>query len=237
MANNQRQNVCVIGGRKGSKRLPGKNKLDLAGKPLYRWALDAALESQVFDNIVISTDDPDILAELAGLEGVVLDRRPPELADDQTPIWETIAYLSEFYTGVFTPGASVTLITPCHPLRTAIHLREALKLFHDSGALSLVSVTPFPCPPALAVEVDQGRVRRAWSGPARKGEHGQAFYPNGAIYIMDLGHFLTTREIYSENTVAYQMAWPDGLDIDEPKDLELAQRLAGCPGGHIGPGE
>ena len=81
--------TAFIGARKGSKRLPGKNKKLFHGKPLVQWSIDQAKESEVFDRIVVSSDDDDILA-IADKTGVVPVQRHPDLAKDTTDINDVI---------------------------------------------------------------------------------------------------------------------------------------------------
>lgn len=218
--------LCLIGARKGSQRLPGKNKAHLQGRPLYAWTIKAALETGLFSAIIFSTDDDEIIEGLKDYPQLVADARPKELADPQVSMWEVGEYLLDRYPAASKAAESVCFLTPCHPFRTADHIRRAYQLYTDSAAAALVSLTEFPSPPSLSLELADGYLRKDWEGLVRQAEHPLRYYPNGAIIIIKQVHFRVHQSPYSAKTIGFEMDWPDCLDIDRPKDLELARRLA-----------
>lgn len=208
--------------------MPGKNRQPVAGVPLYERALSGALDAGVFAPVIFSTDDEEIQAALAQREGVLLDRRPAHLAEADVGMWDVLAHVLKTYAAELEDVDAVCCITPCHPFRSAALLREACAAYYASGGTSLVGVTPFPCAPALALRVENGLVQRNWEGLARSGDHPQAYYPNGLLSIIALKSFKDVGHAYTEKTAPFITAWPESLDIDEPEDLELANRLAPC---------
>ena len=84
--------ICVIPARGGSKRIPRKNIRNFCGKPMIAWAIGHALQSELFDKIIVSTDDEDVadVARAAGAETPFI--RPAVLADDLTPTVPVIAH-------------------------------------------------------------------------------------------------------------------------------------------------
>lgn len=74
--------VCIIPARAGSKRLPGKNMAVLGGKPLLAWAIDTALRAGIFEEVVVSSDDPKALLLAESTDGVIASERPAELCGD-----------------------------------------------------------------------------------------------------------------------------------------------------------
>lgn len=219
--------LALIGARSGSTRLPGKNKAELAGRPLYAWTVAAAVDSGLFDQIVFSTDDEGILAGLAEWPQVTADRRPTELADGQTSMWQVGQYVIDRYARAEALPEAICFLTPCHPFRRAEHIIQARQRMVELRAQAVVSVTEYPCPPDLALDLDQGGlIRRNWSGLVRAADHPVRFYPNGAVIIIDTQSFLADPTPYTDRTAGYALAWPDCLDIDYPADLALARRLA-----------
>jgi len=225
MKTNSSQCVCVIGARKGSKRFPGKNKSLLHGKPLSSIAIEVAQEADIFKNILFSTDD-DIFNNLKNQSGVILNNRPKHLAGDNISMWEVGIYLLEHYKSLIGNPLSLCFISPCHPFRTAKHLLDAYNLFVEKEATSLVSLTKFPCPPELAVEVNNQIIYRKWNGLVRKEEHSTKYFLNGAITFVKTDYFIRNNGVFSSDTIAYEMSWPDCLDIDYKEDFMIAQRLA-----------
>ncbi|RJP21639.1 MAG: acylneuraminate cytidylyltransferase family protein [Candidatus Omnitrophota bacterium] len=217
--------LCIIGARRGSRRLKGKNKLPLNGKPLFVHAMETARRSAIFDSILFSTDDEEILARIRDFDDVLVDERPQNLADSQTSMLEVIAYLLHQYPAIFSPVHSFCLLTPCQPFRTAEQIQNAYRLYQETKADSLISVTRFPFPPELAVDVVDQKVHRTWTGLVRGERFSPRFYPNGAITIVNKDYFMQHTEVFSSNTVAFEVPWPYSLDIDEERDYQLALLL------------
>lgn len=124
----------------GSKRLPRKNVLPLNGKPLIAWSIDAANNCPYIDKVLVSTDDQeiaDIALQFGGAE--VPELRPEHLASDTAKTESVLIYTLE----KFGKGDEIlVLLQPTSPLRTTQHINEALELFIEKQALSVVSVTP-----------------------------------------------------------------------------------------------
>ena len=219
-------NVCFIGARKGSRRLPGKNKRILNGKPLFARTIEASLESGVFDHVLFSTDDEDILEIIASdYPDVIPHRRPEELATPDVPIWDVIRYLEDSFDPIINAAETVTVLTPCHPFRNGCHIKEAFRNYLHMNALTLVCITPLPCPPELALDLEGTRVKRHWKGIVRIGEFPQRYYQNGAITIVNKRFFLETNDFFSTNTFGFIMDWPVCLDIDRMEDFQMAEKL------------
>ena len=131
--------MCIIPARKGSKRLKNKNKLLLNGKPLVSYALEAAIESKLFQMIVVSSDDMDIL-EIAFshflTEIVQPNKRPKVLCGDKVPVKVVVRFISQIYR---SPEV-LCLIQPTNPLITAKQIRKAYKVFKKKDANYLIGV-------------------------------------------------------------------------------------------------
>ena len=217
--------ICIIGARKGSKRLPGKNRMPLDGKPLYRHTLDAALTSDLFEKVIFSTDDDLITNELDGEERVFVDHRPADMADDTATMMDVVYDLMERHGTVFLGCNHLCILTPCNPFRRSEQIRAAYGMFVENKGNALVSVTEFPFPPELAVDIERQRVCRTWNGPARSANYRKRYYPNGAIIIVNRDYFRKHRNFYPQNTLGFILGWPECIDIDLPKDYELARLI------------
>ena len=218
--------LCVIGARANSQRLPGKNKRMLSGKPLYAITIEAALASGVFSRVLCSTDDAEIIAGLKDYP-VQIHPRPDDLARGDVIFTEVLGSILRHpqYGG---NEAAVCVLTPCHPFRGANHIREAYTIFRQRRVASLASLTRYPCPPSLAMTLQDGLIVNPPEGRIEKGTSGPAYYPDGAIIFVDRQRFLAANRFYMRETAGYVLAWPYGLDIDEAEDLALAGRLAKC---------
>ncbi|MEZ8379081.1 acylneuraminate cytidylyltransferase family protein [Vibrio splendidus] len=216
--------LAIIPARGGSKRLPRKNVLPLAGKPLIGWSIDAAKNSKYIDQIFVSTDDKEI-ADVSSLFGIdVPELRPDHLASDTATTESVLTYTLEKF------GKDVDIIVllqPTSPLRTAQHIDEALDLFIKKQAFSVVSVTPCEHPPLWANTLPEDGTMGDFIRPEalkRSQDCGDFFRFNGAIYIFDVRKFMEYGEIrYTEESFAYLMENRVSFDIDQQLDFELTE--------------
>lgn len=221
---NGKRVIAIIPARGGSKRLPRKNILPLGGKPLIGWTIEAAQNSRYVDEIFISTDDREI-ASVAGHFGLdVKELRPKELSTD-TATTESVL----FYTlDKFGKNADIlVLLQPTSPLRSSVHIDEAIELFDEKLAFSIVSVTPCEHPPQWANTLPESRSMKDFIRPdynKRSQDLGEVFRLNGAIYVYDIKKLLSLRTMsYTEDTYAYEMSNKYSIDIDNKVDFDLAE--------------
>ena len=210
--------VALIPARGGSKGIPRKNLAPLAGKPLLRWAIDAARAADSVTRAVVSTDDDEIADEAADVEVL---RRPAELAGDDTPMLDVIRHALEHV----EPCDVLVLLQPTSPLRRPEQIDEAVRLLLETGADTVVSVVEVPhrYEPSSLMELRDGRLV-ARSEPATRQAKERLYARNGpAILALRPGGL--GDGLYSGNVAAYVMEERDSLDIDTPHDLELAERL------------
>lgn len=132
---NGRTVLGLIPARGGSKRLPGKNLKMLCGKPMINWTVDAARESRYLDRIVLTTEDPAIIAAVTDM-GVEIVNRPAELAQDKSNVYDAIFHALEF----FEPHDYICLLQITSPLRTAEDIDHCIATCVFSRAPSCISV-------------------------------------------------------------------------------------------------
>lgn len=134
--------IAVIPARKGSKRLLGKNKKVLNGKPLICYTIEQALQCEFIDKIIVSTDDMEILEIAKEYENVEAQERPIELAQDDTPIEEVLKYVLKGYSFQDT----IILLQPTSPLRTIYDISQCYHIFKERVSCTVISairVNPF----------------------------------------------------------------------------------------------
>jgi len=123
----------LIPARGGSKRVPRKNIIPVNGKPLLFWSIDAAFKSKKIDNIIVSTEDSTI-KHFAGLYGVNIINRPPELANDITGLTGTIKHALKTI-----PAENVVVLRPTSPIRIQNIIDVAIEEFEQTKADSLMT--------------------------------------------------------------------------------------------------
>ncbi|MEZ8389302.1 acylneuraminate cytidylyltransferase family protein [Vibrio splendidus] len=216
--------VALIPARGGSKRLPRKNVLPLAGKPLIGWSIDAAKRSRYVDDVVISTDDIEVatVSREMGIETPEL--RPDYLASDMAKTEDVLLYSLEKY-GEGNVDI-IILLQPTSPLRNDRHIDDALELFVDKQANSVVSVTPCEHSPMWSNTLPEDLSMGSFIKPEalqRSQDLDQFYRLNGALYIFDVSDLLKEKKIvYTEKTYAYSMENQYSFDIDTEFDFEIA---------------
>ena len=220
--------LAIVPARGGSKRLPGKNKKLLAGKPLIEWTLEAARDAGVVELTVVSSDDDDILA-IARNFGAVAIRRPAELASDCATSLDAVAHAVEFLMNQGVSAKRLLLLQPTSPLRNAHHIRAADRLMKERKSASVVSVCETEHSPLLANTLPDDWSTEGFIRPDIRGARSQdlpKFYRlNGAIYFVNTQEFLRTRRLDPDPGFAFVMEKGNSIDIDESIDFDLAEFL------------
>ncbi|BAS28215.1 acylneuraminate cytidylyltransferase family protein [Limnochorda pilosa] len=217
----------LIPARAGSKGIPGKNLRLLGGVPLIVRTIEVALEAQL-DQVVVSTDGPDI-AEVSKRAGArVPFLRPAELATDDAATVDVVRHaLMWLRQREATEPETVVLLQPTSPLRTAEHIREALELFSRGHGRTVVSVTPTDHPPHWTYTLSaEGTLLPVVPGnwAARRQDLPPTFRLNGAIYVFPAAKAEGDR-LWDERSLAYVMPPEASVDIDTELDWQLAEIL------------
>jgi CMP-N-acetylneuraminic acid synthetase len=218
--------VAVIPARGGSRGIPRKNIALLAGRPLIWYTIQAALQSQYLDRIVVSTEDEDI-ARVSRECGAGVISRPPELARDETPtlpvLQHAVAILENAEDIAFE---SIVVLQPTSPLRTAEDIDRAVEKMKETGCDSVVSVCELEHPLEWVFSLDGDRVRYCIEDGAkvtRRQDARRLYRPNGAVYVTRRDVVMTGNAILGEDTRAIVMPLERSVDIDTELDLRLAE--------------
>jgi CMP-N,N'-diacetyllegionaminic acid synthase len=226
-----RKVLALIPARGGSKGLPGKNILRVAGRPLLAWSVDAAREARSVDRVVLSSDDGDIIAAARACGCEVPFVRPAALATDTATTIDVVTHALEAL-----PGYDViVLLQPTSPLRTAADIDAACELLASSGAPACVSVSPVDQSPYLMYRIgdNQDLVPVVEASPAatRRQDLPAVYALNGAVYVADVTWLRRARTFVTRETVAYVMPSERSIDIDTPADLLRLCTLLDAAGG------
>ena len=220
--------VAIIPARAGSKRLPGKNMLPLAGKPLIQWTLDAAIAAKVFDLIAVTTDDPDVQA-LAARQGVVTIPRPAELATDSATSMDTLLHALDWLESRGQTPQRVMLLQPTSPLRTSGDIRNAITRMDETGAASVISVCEMEHPPLWANTLPADGSMDHFLADSLRNRRSQdlpTYYRlNGAIYLSTREALLREKSFFAPPSFSLIMDRQHSIDIDTSDDLALARFL------------
>lgn len=222
--------VATLCARAGSKGVPGKNLRVLAGKPLLRWSLDLALESGLFECVVVDSDSAELreLGARAGAHLVV--ERPPELAVDSAGKLPAIRHAveqAELRTGV--PFDVVVDLDLTSPLRTMDDLRGAIDLLEQGGAGNVITGCESRRSPYfnLVEASPSGAVAPAKSARryVRRQDTPACYDMNASIYVWWRDRFLAEPYVFDDGTRLFEMPTERSFDIDEPLDFEIVEWL------------
>ena len=221
---NNKSFLAVIPARAGSKRLPHKNRLPLAGKPLIQWTIEAAKASVYVDAIVVSSDDDDVLS-IASEAGVEAQSRPASLATDTASSADCVAYVLEQLPQQYD---YIVLLQPTSPLRTAADIDAAIRKVLDAGAESVTSVTEIEHSPLWSNTLPDDGSMADFIKPAngKRSQDLPTYYRlNGAVYVVDVNAFLTNNQFIQPAGFAYIMPQQRSVDIDTQLDLLYAESV------------
>lgn len=221
--------LTVIPARGGSKGVPGKNIRPVHGKPLIAWTIECALAASGLDRIVVSSDDEGILSVAQAYPGVFARRRPAGLAQDGTaivPVIDHVLALEE--AGGGGPYDAILLLQPTAPMREPFHIEQALAAL-DAGYNAVISVCAMhDMHPARMYKMAGDGALSAMIPEfetARRQDIPPAYYRNGSIYLVRRTAFKAQATVMAKPAVGYEMADRFLLNIDEPRDMLIAETL------------
>jgi CMP-N,N'-diacetyllegionaminic acid synthase len=222
-----KQVLAIIPARGGSKGLPGKNIMELGGKPLISWTIHAAQKSKYIDRVILSSDDAEICAT-AGYYGCEVPfTRPEELATDAADSASVVLHALEQMERKDSFDI-IVLLQPTSPFRNERHIDEALEQFVDGDALSLVSVNALNKSMEWLFVINQQnhtlqRLGQTGRLATRRQDLPPIYALNGALYLINKEHFMKTQRFIDELTQAYIMESKASVDIDTQEDFDYAR--------------
>ena len=221
--------VAVIPARGGSKRMPNKNITDFFGKPMIAWTIEAVQKSNIFDRIIVSTDDPEI-ANVAENFGVGVPFLRTKYADDFSTttdatifaLQQTKDYYNETYEFV------AQLMANC-PLRTDQEITVAYNHFREHEYDFQISCFKFGwMNPWWAVELDKNFVPKPLFDSVagkRSQDLPKLYCPTGAVWFARCDKLKEAGTFYGKGYRMFPMDWKVAVDIDNYDDLEMAKLL------------
>ena len=215
--------ISIIPARGGSKGLPKKNILELAGKPLIAWTIESSLKSKYISKTIVSSDCDEIL-NISSKYGSEILKRPDELARDTTPTEPVVEHILQNIKDLGNYSYLV-LLQPTSPLRDEKDIDEAIsKLIQEKDATALISVKEIDNKILKAFKITNNGYLEGISNNKypfmRRQDLPKVFMPNGAIYIISINEFLKTKRLFSDNAISYLMNEEKSLDIDTIDDFE-----------------
>jgi len=218
--------VAIIPAREGSKGIPNKNLALIKGKPLVQYSIEAALESTRLNEVWVSSDSDGIIELAQNYPTIKIHKRDSSLASDSSPVSDTVKNIIE---NELESSDMIMLLQPTAPIRTARDIDTAIELLQNNAQVnSIISVCEMN---------DVHPARMYWKKndiltpilsefeEDRRQQIPPAYYRNGAIYLVRTETFKQSGSMMAKPIFPYIMKNSQLLNIDEPRDLLIAEVL------------
>jgi len=224
------KNVAIIPARGGSKRIPKKNIVEFSGKPMIAWTIEAAIQSNKFDKVIVSTDDQEI-ASVASRFGAEIPFLRETDADDITPIsTATLNFMTRLQKYLGEEIETVTQLMANCPLRTSQDIETFIHKFDELGSPFLLSCFKFgwmnPWWSFRMSETGRHEFMFPKALTMRSQDLDDLYCPTGSIWMAKLSNLVKEGTFYGKDHRFSQIPWKSAVDIDDWSDLEFAQKVA-----------
>jgi CMP-N,N'-diacetyllegionaminic acid synthase len=218
----------LITARGGSKGIPGKNLIDIGGKPLIAWTIEVARKSKYIDRLVLSSDSADIIsvADELGCEAPFV--RPAELADDHSSSADVVMHALDQLPESFD---YFVLLQPTSPFRITSDIDACLSLCLEKDVATAVSVSLVDKSPAwmykLASDSSMKPILPTPSDATRRQDLEEVHVLNGAVFVARTDSYRQSKSFLGPDTVGLEMPAMRSIDIDTPFDVAIANAICG----------
>ncbi len=219
------KSVAIITARGGSKRIPRKNIKPFLGKPILEYSIEAALKTDVFCEVMVSTDDEEI-AQVAKKAGAKVPfMRSEKTSNDFASTADVVGEVIDTYERMGMKFERACCIYPTAPFITPDAIKTAMALLEQEKADCVIPVVKYSFPPQRSVVINNGRLMAKW--PENMDKRSQDLEPLyhdcGQFYCLNVESFKRQREIWMENAVPYIQDDINVQDIDTLDDWEIAE--------------
>ncbi len=217
--------IAIIPARGGSKRIPGKNIKSFLGKPIIAYSIEAALNSNLFDIVMVSTDDTEI-AEISKHYGATVPfYRSNETATDHAGTVEVLLEVLEKYTHLKKQFEYGCCIYPCAPFITVPSLINAYQKMKDNGFDAVFPVVPYSTPVQRAFKFENNKLELFYPENlmVRSQDLQPAYFDSGQFYFFKTDSLIVKKRIVTDNSSAIIISDLQAQDIDNESDWKLAE--------------
>ena len=218
-------NLAIIPARGGSKRIPRKNIKDFLGKPIIAYSIEAAIQSGLFDEIMVSTDDEEIAEQ-----GLKYGAKTPFLrdiknADDFAVLADVIEEVIVKYKSKGMVFENVCCILPTAPFVTSIKIKEGYKKLTTNNFDSVFPVIEFSFPIQRSLKIKEDKIVMVWEEylNSRSQDLDSRYYDSGQFYWLSTSSFLKEKKLFTTNSGALIISELHAQDIDTVIDWKLAE--------------
>ena len=217
--------IAIIPARGGSKRIPRKNIRDFCGQPIILYSIEAAKNSGLFNEIMVSTDDEEIAAVAKRYGASVPFLRSAAGSSDYATTAEVVLEVMEEYKKAGKEFTYICCIYPTAPFITAEKINTAFQLLNETKMDALIPVIPFSYPPLRGLVVEKRTLRMKW--PENETVCSQdletLYHDCGQFYFVRADALLQEQTLFCRKTVPMYLSELEVQDIDNETDWKLAE--------------
>jgi pseudaminic acid cytidylyltransferase len=220
--------LCVIPARGGSKRIPHKNIKSFCGQVMIGYSIKAALNSQCFDQIIVSTDDAEIAEVAKSFGASVPFMRPDELANDYADTVSVIKHAIEWFDDQGQPPFEVCCLYATAPFVRVGAIKEAYKQMQSTQADYCFTVTSFAFPIQRAIKITvENRIETFYPKhlKTRSQDLEESYHDAGQFYWGKAETFKQQKPLFSKSATPYILPRYLVQDIDTPEDWKRAELM------------
>lgn len=220
------KNIAIIPARGGSKRIPGKNIKSFMGKPIIAYSIETALQTNLFDEVMVSTDDEEIARIALQYGAKVPFIRSSQTAGDFATLADVLSEVIDCYREKGTGIVNLCCILPTAPLLRASHIESAYKLFEQDKLTSVCPVVEFSYPILRALKLDHdNKLRMIWPEhlQTRSQDLPKAYHDSGTFYWVNALALKQEGSVFTQNGSAIILSEDEVQDIDTETDWHMAE--------------
>ncbi len=217
--------IAIITARGGSKRIPKKNIKDFCGKPILAYSIEAALESGLFEEVMVSTDSQEI-ADIAKQYGAKVPfMRSEKTSNDYADTTEVLKEVLKEYQDRGKEFSAFCCIYPTAPFITPQKLRESYRLLCTDDVCNVIPMVPFSFPPQRGMVLEGKYIKPAYPQHINKRSQDlePIYHDCGQFYWCKTQSFFLNSDILANKTIMYIVPETEVQDIDNQSDWKLAE--------------
>ncbi|MCI5058029.1 MAG: pseudaminic acid cytidylyltransferase [Flavobacteriales bacterium] len=217
--------IAIIPARGGSKRIPRKNIKNFHGRPIISYAIELALKSNLFDEVMVTTDDEEI-AQIAKQEGASVPfLRSAKNADDFATTADVLFEVFDFYEKQNEKFDIGCCIYPTSPLVQEKLLKETFQKLKTGNFDSVFPVLNFSYPIQRSLKIDNDKVKMVWPEHlnSRSQDLEERYHDAGQFYWFSISSFKEKKTLFTDNSGAVPISELEAQDIDNPSDWKVAE--------------
>lgn len=217
--------IAIITARGGSKRIPRKNIKDFCGKPIIQYSIEAAISSQMFDEVMVSTDDQEIRDIALNIGASVPFMRSTATSNDMAMTHEVLLEVLVEYKKLGKEFDYVCCIYPTAPFVTVQKLKAGMELLINKNAETVLPIIPFSFPPQRGFIMEGENVKFIYPENmfVRSQDLQPIYHDCGQFYFLNVNKFIQQKKLILDNTIPMIVSELEAQDIDNEEDWVIAE--------------